>query len=101
MGDYLAAQALTIAPGRNYAQSEAPKKIIGSIFGASRRDVEDVDGPEEEVRRFPGSRTQTLQALGVVRGYCAMKPAEKDEEGGKKSVSAQPDGPGGGARLWG
>jgi hypothetical protein len=30
-----------------------------------------------------------------------MKPEENIEEGGKKSVSAQPDGPNDGARLWG
>ena len=35
------------------------------------------------------------------RGACAMKPEDEIEEGGKKGISAQPDGPNAGARLWG
>jgi hypothetical protein len=33
------------------------------------------------------SRTQVLQALGMVRGHCAMKPEERIEEGGKKALT--------------
>ena len=41
----------------------------------------------EEVVRHSKSRTQTLQAHGVVRGHCAMKPEERIEEGGKKTLA--------------
>jgi hypothetical protein len=34
-----------------------------------------------------GVELKALQTLGVVRGYCAMKPAEKDEEDGKKALA--------------
>jgi hypothetical protein len=86
MGDYFAAQALTRVPGRKYAQSEACKKI-SEASSVPREELEDVDGPEKEVKRRPGSRTQTLQALGVVRGHCAMKPEDKIEGGGIKALA--------------
>jgi hypothetical protein len=86
MEDYLAAQALTRVSGRKYAQSEASEKI-SEASSVPREELEDVDGPAKEVRRHPESRTQTLQALGVVRGYCAMTTAEKDEEDGKKALA--------------
>jgi hypothetical protein len=73
-------------PRRKHAQSEASKKI-SEASSVPREELEDVDGPEKEVKRHPESRTQTLQALEVVRGYCAMKPAEKDEEDGKKACA--------------
>jgi hypothetical protein len=31
------------------------------------------------------SRTQVLQALGMIRGYCAIKLAEKIKDGGKRA----------------
>jgi hypothetical protein len=86
MEGHFAAQALTRAPGRKYAQSEAPEKI-SQASPVPREGLEDVDGSEKEVKRRPGSRTQTLQALGVVRRYCSMKPAEKAEEDGKKALA--------------
>jgi hypothetical protein len=88
MEDHLAAQALTRVPGRKYAQSEASEKI-SEASSVPREGLEDVDGPEKEVRHRPESRTQTLQALGVVRGYCSMKPAEKAEEDGKNGYMRQ------------
>jgi hypothetical protein len=86
MEDYFAAQALTGASGRKYAQSEAPKKISVAP-SVPREGLEDVGGSDEEVLQHSKSRTQTLQALGIARGQCTMKPEEKIEEGGKKALA--------------
>jgi hypothetical protein len=86
MEDYFAAQALTIAAGRKYAHSEAPEKI-SEASSVPREGLEHVDGSDEEVAQHPKSGTQALQALGAVRGQCAMKPEEKIEVGGKKALA--------------
>ena len=99
MEDCFAEQALTRLPGKKYAQSEAPENI-SEASSAPREEVEDVDGKAKEVKSHPGSRTQALQAMKAVRGYCAMKTAEKDGEDGKKSISVQPRGHNDRARLW-
>ena len=72
--------------GRKYAQSEASEKIseASSLPREGLEEGGDSGGGESPTS---GSRTQVLQALGVVRGYCAMKPAEKIEEGGKKALA--------------
>jgi hypothetical protein len=86
MEDYFAAQALTIAAGRKHAHSEASEKI-SEASSVPREGLEDVDGSDEEVVQHSKSRTQALQAPGVVRGQCAMKSEEKIEEGGKKALA--------------
>jgi hypothetical protein len=83
MEDYLDEKALARLPGRKYAQSKASEKI-SEASEAPREEPEDVDGTGEEVQSHHKNRTQGLQALGVVRGYCAMTKAEKAEEDGKK-----------------
>jgi hypothetical protein len=97
MGGYFAAQALTIAAGRKYTPTPTAKPLkkyrehpAPSTPGAPRRigvPLVYVDGSDEEVVQHSKSRTQTLQALGVVRGQCAMKPEEKIEGGGKKALA--------------
>jgi hypothetical protein len=74
------------ASGRKYAQSEASEKISGAP-GAPREEPEDVDGTGEEVQKHNRNKTNVLQALGVLRGYCAMSKAEKDTEDGKKALA--------------
>jgi hypothetical protein len=70
MEDYLDEKALARPPGRKYAQSEASEKI-SEASEALREEAEDVDGTGKEVKSHPKSRTQVLQALGIVRGYTA------------------------------
>jgi hypothetical protein len=86
MAEYLDEGALTRLSGRMYAQSEASENI-SEVSSAPREEAEDVDGKGKEVKSHPKSRTQVLQAMRTVRGYCAMKPAEKDGEDGKKALA--------------
>jgi hypothetical protein len=69
--------------GRKYAQSEAPEKI-SEASSLPREGLEEGEGSGDGELQPLGSRTQVLQALRMIRGYCAMKPAEKIEEGGRK-----------------
>jgi hypothetical protein len=99
MGGYFATQADWASSGRKCAQSEASEKISGAPPLPRAEGLK--GGGNSEGGELPPSegRTEVLQALGMIRGYCAMKTEEKIEGGGKKSVSAQPGGPNGGARL--
>ena len=83
MGDYLAENALARFPGRKYAQSEASEKI-SEASGAPREVLEDVDGTGGEAPVYQKNKTNVLQALRTVRGYCAMSTDEKDAEDEKK-----------------
>jgi hypothetical protein len=74
MEDYFAKQALTGLSGKKYAQSEAPENI-SEASSAPREEVEDVGGKAKGVKSHPKSRTQALQAMGVVRGCLALGPA--------------------------
>jgi hypothetical protein len=91
MADCFAAQADSIAAGRKCAQSGTSKNIkyIGSTLPRciEKGLIEVLDGPDGEVVPHSKSRTQTLQALAVVRGHCAMKPADRAEEDGKKALT--------------
>jgi hypothetical protein len=87
MGAYLSKTRDLTNAGRKYAQSEAPVKISEAPPLPREGRLEeggDLGGGESPTSE---SRTQVLQALGVVRGHCAMKPAEKIEEGGKKAFA--------------
>jgi hypothetical protein len=84
MEDYLAESALARFPGRKYAQSEASKKI-SEASGAPREVLEGVDGAGEEAPVYQKNKTNVLQALRIVRGYCAMTKVEKEAEDGKKA----------------
>jgi hypothetical protein len=88
MGDYFATQADWANSGRKYAQSAYRSAASENISEASPLPREGLkDGEDPEGGELPPSESKTkalLQALGMVRGYCAMKPEEKVEEGGKK-----------------
>jgi hypothetical protein len=86
MEEYLDENALARLSGRKYAQSEASKKI-SEASGAPREEPEDVDGTGEEVQKHHKNKTNVLQALRALRGYCAMSKAEKDAEDGKKALA--------------
>jgi hypothetical protein len=87
MEEYLDENALARLSGRKYAHSEASEKI-SEASGAPRGEPEDVDGTGEEVlKHHHKNKTNVLQALGVLRGYCAMSKAKKDAEGGKKALT--------------
>jgi hypothetical protein len=86
MEEYLDESALARPPGRKYAQSEASKKI-SEAPGAPREEPEDVDSTGGEVLKHHKNKTDVLQALGALRGYCAMSMAEKDAEDGKKALA--------------
>jgi hypothetical protein len=97
MGDYFERQADLANPGRKYAQSEAAKNISGAP-PLSREGPHEDGGPAAGEPPPTGRRTQVLEALGMARGHCAMKPAERLEKDGKKNISAQPGSPSDG--LW-
>jgi hypothetical protein len=86
MEDYLDENALARLPGRKYAQSEASKKI-SEASGAPREVSEDVDGTGEEDPVYQKNKTNILQALGILRGYCAMPKVEKEAEDGKRALA--------------
>jgi hypothetical protein len=67
--------------GRKYAQSEASEKIL-EASSLPREGLEEGEGPGNGELQPLESRTQVLQAPGMIRGHCAMKPAKKIEEGG-------------------
>ena len=52
MEDHLDEKTLTRLSGRKYAQSEASEKI-SEAPSVPREELEDVDGPEKEVKRHP------------------------------------------------
>ena len=83
MEEYLDENALARLSGRKYAQSEASEKI-SEASGAPREEPEDVDGTGEGVPVYQKNKTNVLQALRAVRGYCAMSKVEKEAEDGKK-----------------
>ena len=72
--------------GRKYAQSEASEKIseASSLPREGLEEGGDSGGGESPAL---GSRTQVLQALGMVRGHCAIKLEGKIEDGGKKALA--------------
>jgi hypothetical protein len=72
--------------GRKYAQSEASGKI-SEASPLSREGLEEGGGSGDGESQPLESRTQVLQALGVIRGHCAMKPVERIEEGGRKALA--------------
>jgi hypothetical protein len=72
--------------GRKYARNEASEKI-SEASSLPREGLEEMGDPGGGESQTSESRSQVLQALGVVRGYCAMKPAEKIEEGSKKALA--------------
>jgi hypothetical protein len=66
--------------------SEASEKI-SKASGAPREVLEDVDGTGEEGPVYQKNKTNVLQALGVLRGYCAMSKVEKEAEDEKKALA--------------
>jgi hypothetical protein len=86
MEEYLDENALARPPGRKYAQSEASEKISGAS-GAPREVSEGVDGTGEEAPVYQKNKTNVLQALGVLRGHCAMSKVEKEAEDEKKALA--------------
>jgi hypothetical protein len=71
MEAHLDENALARLAGRRYAQSEASEKI-SEASGAPREEPGGVDGTGEEVLKHHRNKTNVLQALGVLRGYCVM-----------------------------
>ena len=86
MEEYMHESAPARQPGRKYAQSEASEKI-SEASGAPREVLEDVDGTGEEAPVYQRNKTNVLQALRTVRGYCAMSKVEKEAEDGKKALN--------------
>jgi hypothetical protein len=86
MEGYLSKKRDSTNAGRKYAQSEASKKI-SEAPSLPREGLEGRRDPGGGESPHSGSRTQVLQALGMVRGHCAMKPAEGIEEGGKRALA--------------
>jgi hypothetical protein len=86
MEDHLDENALARPPRRKYAQSEASEKI-SEASGASREVLEDVDGTGEGAPVYQKNKTNVLQALRALRGYCAMSKVEKEAEDGKKALA--------------
>jgi hypothetical protein len=86
MQDYLLKNNDLTNPGRKYAQSEASEKI-SEASSLPREGRGEGGGPDDGESQPLASRTQVLQALGVIRWHCAMKPIEKIEEGGRKALA--------------
>jgi hypothetical protein len=86
MEGHLATQADRIATGRKYAQSAASEKLSEAppLPRGGPEEGGDLGGGESPAL---GSRTQVLQALGMVRGHCAIKLEGKIEDGGKKALA--------------
>jgi hypothetical protein len=86
MQDYLLKNNALSNAGRKYAQSEASEKI-SEASSLPRDGLEEGGGSGDEESQPLGSRTQVLQALGMIRGHCAMESVEKIEEGGRKALA--------------
>ena len=75
------------APRGRYAQSETSEKVSDvrllsmPLAGAQVQNVQTGEEPPPEVN------TKLRQALGMVMGYCGMRPEEKAAEDGRKALA--------------
>ena len=86
MEEYMHESAPARQPGRKYAQSEASEKI-SEASGVPREGLEGAKGTGGEAPVYPRNKTNVLQALRALRGYCAMSKVMKEAEDGKKALA--------------